>query len=142
MIETARRSDAEIEAMIAALAAAPPNNLCRIRLEEWSLGRVAFNCTADPPGQGLTGYLHNGMLAVLMEMAAYVAALSVLPADRVSVTVDFHLQSLRAIAGGADFRLQAEVVRPGRQLCFCRAEASIGDRLHGQATILKAVIAA
>ena len=142
MTDWPRRSDAEIERMIEALLGTSPNNLCRVTLAEWSRGRTVFDCIADPPGQGLTGYLHNGVLAVLMEMAAYVAALSVLPRDRVPVTVDLHLQSLRPIAGGAKFQLSAEVVRPGSQLCFCKAEAMVSERVHGQATILKAVVQA
>ena len=142
MTDVPRRSDAEVERMVEALLAASPNNLCRVRLDTWSRGAIAFDCIADQPAQGLTGYLHNGMLATLMEMAAYVATLSVLARDRIPVTADFHLQSLRPIPGGASFRLFAEVVRPGRQLCFCKAEARVDDRVHGQSTILKVVVPA
>ena len=91
-------------------------------LESVEPGTVTIACGFDA---GLTqqhGLLHGGLLATLVDVACGYAALSVLPADREVLTVEFKINFLkpaktdRVIAVG-------QVVQAGRTLTVCEGTA-------------------
>jgi uncharacterized protein (TIGR00369 family) len=93
-------------------------------LESIDAGTVTITCGFDV---GLTqqhGLLHGGVVASLVDVACGYAALSVLPADREVLTVEFKVHFLkpaktdRVIAVG-------KVIQAGRTLTVC--EGSVFD---------------
>ena len=93
-------------------------------LETVQSGTVTITCGFN---EGLTqqhGLLHGGLLASLVDVACGYAALSVMPADREVLTVEFKIQFLKPAKTD---RLVAvgEVVQSGRTLTVC--EGSVFD---------------
>ena len=93
-------------------------------LESVESGMVTITCGFD---EGLTqqhGLFHGGVVASLVDVACGYAALSVMPADREVLTVEFKIHFLkpartdRLIAVG-------QVVQAGRTLTVC--EGSVFD---------------
>ena len=71
--------------------------------------------------------LHRSVVAAILDDACALAALSLSAAvDRVS-TAEYKLNFF-ATAEGGEIVARAEVVRPGRTITVCRADAFAGDR--------------
>jgi uncharacterized protein (TIGR00369 family) len=99
-------------------------------LESVESGTVTITCAFD---EGLTqqhGLLHGGVVASLVDVACGYAALSVMPAERDVLTVEFSIHFLkpaktdRVIAVG-------QVVQAGRTLTVC--EGSVFDATRTRA---------
>ena len=72
--------------------------------------------------------LHRSIVAAVLDDACLLAALSMTsPGDRVS-TVEYKLNFFAAAEGG-EVVARAEVLRPGRSITVCRADAFAGDTL-------------
>lgn len=67
------------------------------------------------------GYLHAGALTTVVDSACGYAALSLMPAGREVLTVDFTVNFL-APAAAESFRAEGTVLRAGRTLMVCRGE--------------------
>jgi uncharacterized protein (TIGR00369 family) len=96
-------------------------------LESVEPGTVTITCRFE---NGLTqqhGLLHGGLVATLLDVACGYAALSVIPADREVLTVEFKINFLkpantdRVIAVG-------HVIQSGRTLTICEGTAFDGAR--------------
>jgi uncharacterized protein (TIGR00369 family) len=93
-------------------------------LESVESGTVTITCGFDERLTQQHGLLHGGVLASLVDVACGYAALSVMPADREVLTVEFKIHFLkpaktdRVVAVG-------HVVQAGRTLTVC--EGSIFD---------------
>ena len=74
------------------------------------------------------GYLHAGVVAALADTACGYAALTLMPAGRDVLSVEFKL-NLLAPAAGERFVARGAVIRSGRTLTVCTAEvvAERGD---------------
>jgi uncharacterized protein (TIGR00369 family) len=68
------------------------------------------------------GFLHAGILATMLDSACGYAAFSLMPADAAVLSVEFKL-NLLAPAAGERFVARARVIRPGRTLTVCEADA-------------------
>ena len=68
------------------------------------------------------GFLHAGILATMLDSACGYAAFSLMPADAAVLSVEFKL-NLLAPAAGERFVARAQVVRPGRTITVCEADA-------------------
>lgn len=93
-------------------------------LESIEPGTVTITCAFDAALTQQHGLLHGGVVASLVDVACGYAALSVMPADREVLTVEFKVHFLkpaktdRVIAVG-------HVVQSGRTLTVC--EGSVFD---------------
>jgi len=93
-------------------------------LESVESGTVTITCGFDERLTQQHGLLHGGLLASLVDVACGYAALSMMPADREVLTVEFKIHFLkpaktdRLIAVG-------QVVQAGRTLTVC--EGSVFD---------------
>ena len=93
-------------------------------LESVEPGTVTITCGFEERLTQQHGLLHGGLLATLADVACGYAALSVMPADREVLTVEFTIHFLkpakteRVIAVG-------QVVQAGRTLTVC--EGSVFD---------------
>ena len=93
-------------------------------LESVAPGTVTITCGLDERWTQQHGLLHGGVLASLADVACGYAALSVMPADREVLTVEFKINFVkpaktdRVVAVG-------QVVQSGRTLTVC--EGSVFD---------------
>lgn len=109
-------------------------------LESVEPGTVIITCAFE---HGLTqqhGLLHGGLLATLVDVACGYAALSVMPADREVLTVEFKINFLkpantdRVIAVG-------HVVQAGRTLTVCEGTAFDATRTRVLAKMMATMMA-
>jgi uncharacterized protein (TIGR00369 family) len=88
------------------------------KLESVDSGTVTISCGFDERLTQQQGLLHGGVLASLLDVACGYAALTMMPADREVLTVEFKINFLkpaktdRVIAVG-------QVVQSGRTLTVC-----------------------
>ena len=78
-------------------------------------GRVVIEL---PWAQELTqqhGFLHAGMVATAMDTACGYAGFSLMPADAAVLTIEYKI-NLLAPAKGQRFRVEGDVVKPGRTI--------------------------
>jgi len=72
------------------------------------------------------GFIHAGILSAALDSACGYAAFSLMPADVAVLTVEFKT-NLLAPAAGERFRFHARVIKPGRTLTICDAQAFAYD---------------
>jgi len=68
------------------------------------------------------GFLHAGVLATILDSACGYAAFTLMPADAAVLSVEFKI-NLLAPAAGERFVARSHVVRAGRNLSVCQADA-------------------
>ena len=136
------RTPEQIEQFFASVLAVPAHSAFGLELVRWAPGEAVLAFTAAGAALGPRGETHGGVVSLLLEPAAMFAAVSRLPADQYAVTIDIHVQHLRAIRPGARVELTGRLVRLARQFAFCEATAMDEDRLCASARVTKAVVAA
>lgn len=80
---------------------------------------------AMPPNPDYTqqhGFVHAGIITTALDSACGYAAFTLMPLDAAVLTVEFKT-SLLAPAKGDRFLFRARVIKPGRTLTFCEAQA-------------------
>lgn len=127
---------------IAKVLAAPVHRHLGLRVVDCGEGRSRLSFIAGPETQmdERGGRVHGGILALLMEPAAFIAALDWLPMGKTAVTVDLHVSVMRPAPPGKEVTLLGRVVRPGTTLFFCEAEAIADGKLIASARLTKAVV--
>ena len=68
------------------------------------------------------GFMHAGILTTALDSACGYAAFSLMPPDAAVLTVEFKT-NLLAPAKGERFTIRAQVIKPGRTLTVCEAQA-------------------
>jgi uncharacterized protein (TIGR00369 family) len=68
------------------------------------------------------GFIHAGIISAALDSACGYAAFSLMPADAAVLTVEFKI-NLLAPAKSEQFKFRARVVKPGRTLTVCDAQA-------------------
>ena len=72
------------------------------------------------------GFIHAGIIATALDTACGYAAFSLMPADAAVLTVEFKT-NLLAPAKGERFTFEGRVVKPGRTITVCEAQAFAHD---------------
>jgi uncharacterized protein (TIGR00369 family) len=72
------------------------------------------------------GFIHAGILSAALDSACGYAAFSLMPADVAVLTVEFKT-NLLAPAAGECFFFRGRVIKPGRTLTVCDAQAFAHD---------------
>jgi len=85
-------------------------------------GEVELAMPYEPAYTQQHGFVHAGIVAVALDSACGYAALSLMPAGAAVLTVEFKT-NLLAPAEGDRFVFRAHVVKPGRTLTVCDAQA-------------------
>lgn len=85
-------------------------------------GLVGIALRHDPRFTQQHGFLHAGAVAAVLDSACGYAAFSVMPPEAAVLTVSYTV-NLMAPAAGERFSMTGTVVRAGRTLVVCRAEA-------------------
>ena len=88
------------------------------------------------------GFLHAGMVAAALDSACGYAGFSLMPADAAVLTIEYKI-NLLAPAQGERFRMEAQVVKPGRTITVAegRAFAIEGGREKLVATMTATLMA-
>jgi uncharacterized protein (TIGR00369 family) len=68
------------------------------------------------------GFIHAGIITTALDSACGYAAFSLMPEDAAVLTVEFKT-NLLAPARGEYFRFRSQVVKPGRTITVCDAQA-------------------
>ena len=91
-------------------------------------GRVTIGLSYNNSMTQQHGYLHAGALAAVLDSACGYAALTLAPEGSEVLSVEFKLNLLRP-ARGRRFEARARVIRPGRTISVCQADAYVVDEV-------------
>ncbi|MBL6751608.1 MAG: PaaI family thioesterase [Nevskia sp.] len=137
---SAPRTPEQLQALIGDVIATPLHQFLGLRVLGVEAGEARLGLFAGAHALTSRGGVHGGMLSTVLDVAAGVAAFSLLPPTQTAATVDFHVQVMRAPAAQREIELLARVVKPGRTFFFCEAQALSEGRLCASARITKAVL--
>ncbi|MGB9738986.1 MAG: thioesterase [Chloroflexus aggregans] len=92
-------------------------------------GELSITIPFNPAYGQQHGYVHGGVIASLLDSACGYAALTLMPADREVLTVEFKVNFVSP-AQGSRFVATGRVIRSGRTFSVCTGEAVAinGDR--------------
>ena len=93
-----------------------------------SPGEVEITLSFFDNETGGPGLLHRSLVASILDDACMLAALSLTSAGDAVSTAEYKLNFL-APARGSEVVVRAEVVRPGRSITVCRADAVADGKL-------------
>ena len=85
------------------------------------------------------GFVHAGVLGAILDSACGYAALSLMPPGADVLSIEYKL-NLLAPARGEHFVARGRVVRAGRTVTACRAEAFTGEGTTPIATLLASMM--
>lgn len=112
--------------------------LVGVEVDEVRLGYCRMRLPHRPELDQPHGMVHGGALATLMDTVVVPAIGSGLDPDAGYATVTMNINYLGAVRG-EDVVAEGWVTRRGRTMAFCRAEASCGDRLVMEASLVYAI---
>lgn len=92
------------------------------RLVELARGRAAIELPASPHVGQQAGFVHGGVVAMILDSACGYASLTTMPAPSEVVTVEFKINFLRP-ALGERILARGSVTRAGRSLTVAQGEA-------------------
>jgi uncharacterized protein (TIGR00369 family) len=93
-----------------------------IELTDLAPGRIVLTMPFRAEYCQQHGFVHAGIVTTALDSACGYAAFSLMPADAAVLTVEFKT-NLLAPAQGERFTFHAKVVKPGRTLTVCEAQA-------------------
>jgi uncharacterized protein (TIGR00369 family) len=85
-------------------------------------GEVHLAMLPNPAYTQQHGFTHAGIMTTALDSACGYAAFTLMPADAAVLTVEFKT-NLLAPAAGDKFLFRAHVIKPGRTLTICEAQA-------------------
>jgi uncharacterized protein (TIGR00369 family) len=85
-------------------------------------GKIELVMPYDPAYTQQHGFLHAGIVTTALDSACGYAAFSLMPAEAEVLTVEFKT-NLLAPAKGERFLFRGSVLKPGRTLTICEAQA-------------------
>jgi len=98
-----------------------------ITIERLAAGEIELGMAYAEAYTQQHGFMHAGIMMAALDSACGYAAFSLMPANAEVLTVEFKT-NLLAPAKGSRFVFRARVVKPGRTLTFCEAQAfACGD---------------
>lgn len=116
-------SPAETERLEAAFAGISYARLLGLKILSLRRGEAVVSMPVRQELTRMSGIVHGGAVASLMDTASAFAVLSLLGADEQTVTVDLTLHFLRPVSGGC-VEARARVVRAGRRVVTVSIEAA------------------
>ena len=93
-----------------------------IELTDLGPGRIVLTMPYRAEYCQQHGFVHAGIITTALDSACGYAAFSLMPTDAAVLTVEFKT-NLLAPASGERFIFRANVVKPGRTLTVCEAQA-------------------
>lgn len=93
-----------------------------ISIAKLAPGMIELQLPYQPELTQQHGFMHAGIITTALDNACGYAAFSLMPADAAVLTVEFKSNFL-APAQGERFRVCGRVLKPGRTLTVCQADA-------------------
>jgi uncharacterized protein (TIGR00369 family) len=93
-----------------------------ISIERLAAGEIDLSMAYNEAYTQQHGFVHAGIITAALDSACGYAAFSLMPANAEVLTVEFKT-NLLAPARGTRFVFRARVVKSGRTLTFCEAQA-------------------
>lgn len=103
-------------------------------------GLCEATCTVDSAHLNYGGVVHGGVMYLLLDVTAYCAAVTCLPAGTNATTHDLHVSMMRPTRAGDRLVLKAKVRKRGRSLYFIDSEASVEGRAVASARVTKSLV--
>ena len=119
----AQLSAGELARLEAAFAEVNFARLLGLEIVELRRGEAALSMRVRPELTRMTGIVHGGAVASLMDSASAFAVLTLLGPEEQTVTVDLTLHFLRPVSEGR-IEARARVLRAGRRVCTVSIEAT------------------
>lgn len=94
----------------------------------------------DDPTLNAAGVLHSGVIATMLDLAAYLAILPLLAPDEQAVTHHFSATYLSPTRIGELVAAKGRVLRAGRHVAFTEASVRSADRLVATASVTKSIV--
>lgn len=113
----------ELARLEAAFAQVNFARLLGLEIVELRRGEAALSMHVRPELTRMTGIVHGGAVASLMDSASAFAVLTLLGPEEQTVTVDLTLHFLRPVSEGR-IEARARVLRAGRRVCTVSIEAT------------------
>lgn len=127
------------------ILAQPLHRACELDILSWAEGRSEIRIAVNDFSSNVIGTLHGGVIYAMVDVAAFMALLSVVPDGLHGVTADIQVSVLRALKKGEFLHLRGRVDRVGRHLANMRVEAfqpGSEEKLIATGTVVKSLIAA
>lgn len=134
-----RRTDSETAALIDAVIGMAVHRVLGLTLVDRGPDWSHLRFEAGAAAQTHLGSVHGGVVALLLEPAAFAALVPQLDADEQAATVDLHVAFPNAPRPGLPVDVRGKVIRRARTLAFCEAEAWSDGRLCATARMTKAI---
>ena len=129
------------QALLEAMQSFPLHDQFGFRIVESTPGRCHARVHVGDAHLNLGGVVHGGVMYLLLDVAAYSAAVTVMPEGTNATTHDLHVSMLRPTRGGDVVDLHATVRKRGRTLMFIDSEASVDGKLVASARVTKSIVA-
>ena len=128
------------EQILAAMEGFPLHAQFGLKLVDAADGRCHARCTVGPAHLNFGGVVHGGVMYLLLDVVAYCAAVTRLPAGMNATTHDIHVSMLRPTPAGAELEFRSQVRKQGRTLVFIDVEAMVGEKLVASARVTKSLV--
>ncbi len=109
-------------------------------LVEHAQGSCHARCTIGEAHINFGGVLHGGVLYLLLDVAAFCAAVTVLPEGFNATTHDIHVSVMRPTRRDAVLDLRATVRKRGRTVYFIDVEGTVDGVLMASARVTKSLV--
>lgn len=119
----AQLSAEELARLEAALTQVNFAGLLGIEIVELRRGEATLSMSVRPELTRMSGIVHGGAIASLMDSASAFAVLTLLGPEEQTVTVDLTLHFLRPVSEGR-IEARARVLRAGRRVCAVSIDAT------------------
>jgi uncharacterized protein (TIGR00369 family) len=136
---SAPRSTAEVKVRSDRALAVPLLRFLGASLADGPDGFWRIDLQRGPNSLNAVDAVHGGVIATVLDVAAYLAVLPQLTAAEEAVTIAFSASYLAAAGADEPLRATGGLIRRTRHLAFATAELRSEDRLLALATVTKAI---
>lgn len=140
MIPPMERDDEHIAAIVRSVLEVPLHRALGLRLADPDDPTAGLEIDVGDMAANNMGVLHGGLVPLLLDVCAYLAAIPHLQPGTNAVTHSASASLARAVPLGATVRFTGQVDRAGRSLVFCSAQALHEDRVVATGQIVKSIV--
>jgi uncharacterized protein (TIGR00369 family) len=95
----------------------PYHKFIAFRIEEIGQGNSIISMSPSENTLNFSGFVHGGILYTVLDVAAFLACVSISPDDHLPATTNINVSVMRVISKGY-LKVEAKVMKMGRRNCF------------------------
>ena len=95
----------------------PYHRFIGVNIEEIKRGTSIVSMTPAENMLTIAGVVHAGVYYTILEVAAFLACVSISPDDQIPATTNINVSVMRAVSKG-DLKVKAKVLKIGKRNCF------------------------